>query len=343
MKSTNPSRKNIKDDKVNNSIFSTSIPSISYMNVPIKNLLIPADLFDDNEQLPVSTPHDFPYPIIVTKDSESDVYHIIDGCKRLKIQRESQPQTCMCGILLGIIEPQRRGFLRILMNKNRLWSLREKIYYFKWLKKNCDGDNFESIAEEFGFNTSVRYELTPLLTCSEDILEAIVSERISLKNVSDLCRLDPIDQKAFLTTFWDFSLSLQTQREFLEWLPEIAYSKATTVAQLLQSGEIQAILKKSSNAPQKIEAIRSVLYAWKYPRFSEALTQWNHLARITSQNVLENEPSSLVAFNPNPAFEKNRLEIKISIAHANAAHEIFNKLSSIPQSTWAKLIYPQQD
>ena len=139
-------------------------------------------------------------------------------------------------------------------------------------------------------------------------------------------------------------LSQQTQREFLEWLPEIAFSRGIPVSDLLQSKEITAIMNNATlNAPQKIEAVRDLLHSWKFPAYSEALKTWKQTAAATSRAVLENEPSSRVVFMPSPAFEKNKLEIRISIAHARAAKEVFEGLSKIPQSTWAKLIYPVED
>lgn len=92
--------------------------------------------------------------------------------------------------------------------------------------------------------------------------------------------------------------------------------------------------------PQKIEAVRALLHSWKYPLYDKALKKWKKLAAATSRSVLENEPSSKVVFVPSPAFEMNKLEIRITINHAPAAKEIFQKLSDVPQSTWSQLIYP---
>jgi hypothetical protein len=94
------------------------------------------------------------------------------------------------------------------------------------------------------------------------------------------------------------------------------------------------------NSPQKIEAIRNLLFSEKFPGYNEVLKKWKKLATTTANTVLANEPSSKVAFIPNPAFEKNNLELRISIAHAKAAKELFTRLSEIPQDTWSRLIYP---
>jgi len=136
-------------------------------------------------------------------------------------------------------------------------------------------------------------------------------------------------------------LSLQTQREFLEWLPEIAFARKTSVRSLVHSSDIRKITSNSMiNNPQKIEALRSLLHSWKFPRFDEALKKWKLLAGATTRTVLGNEPSSKVVFVPSPAFEMNKLEVRITLNHAPAAKEVFQKLSDIPQTTWSQLIYP---
>jgi hypothetical protein len=117
--------------------------------------------------------------------------------------------------------------------------------------------------------------------------------------------------------------------------------KKKSVAFLLNSNEIQTIIyNQTLNAPQKIERLRTLLFSWKFPRYSNALQNWKKIAKETAHMVLGDDKNSRVTFVPNPAFEKNRLEVNISIGHANAAKEIFEKLSEVPQTTWGKLIYP---
>jgi hypothetical protein len=165
--------------------------------------------------------------------------------------------------------------------------------------------------------------------------------RLALRLAPDLCLMETRDQTAFLEILRRIDLSLQTQREFIEWLPEIAYARETSVFSLLHSAEIQRIINdKILNNPQKIEAIRALLHSWKFPLFDEALKKWKKLAATTSRSVLENEPSSKVVFVPSSAFEINKLEIRITINHAPAAKEIFQRLSNVPQAAWSQLIYP---
>jgi hypothetical protein len=131
---------------------------------------------------------------------------------------------------------------------------------------------------------------------------------------------------------------------FWNGFPEIAFSRNMSVSELLKSKEIYGIITdKALNAPQKIEAVHDCAYSWKYPFYSGALKNWKQTAAATFRAMVENEPSSQAVFLPNPAFEKNRLDIRISIGHARAAQEIFERLSQIPQTTWAHLISPEED
>jgi hypothetical protein len=68
--------------------------------------------------------------------------------------------------------------------------------------------------------------------------------------------------------------------------------------------------------------------------------QWKKTAIEVSKSVLENEPLSKLVFLPTPAFEMNKLEVRVTINHAPAAHEIFRRLAEVPPNIWARLIYP---
>jgi hypothetical protein len=207
--------------------------------------------------------------------------------------------------------------------------------------ENYSGELRETLLHETGLPD---FELKPLAACSEDIIDAVAHNRINLRNAEDFSLLEEKDRTMFLEMFRDLAMSQQAQRELLEWFPEIAFSRNMSVSELLKSKEIYGIITdKTLNAPQKIERLRDLAYSWKYPLYSGALKNWKQLAAATSRAIVDNEPSSQVVFLPNPAFEKNRLDIRISIGHARAAQEIFEKLSQIPQTTWAHLIYPVED
>ncbi|MGB7568033.1 MAG: hypothetical protein WBM07_09245 [Chitinivibrionales bacterium] len=318
-----------------------TMPDTALASAPIEKLALPEGLFDEKTPLHSGTVIDNILPIIVAKTENCDRYVIVDGCKRFLALKKNNAKKCMGVVFSKVLDLQSIGLLRIALNTGRPMHNREKLSFFKWLLENYSGELGESLLAEAGL---LSFELKPLSACDDDIIDAVAEDRINIRNAEDFSLLAKPDRKAFLEIFKDMKLSQQTQHEFLEWLQEIAFSRGIPMSDLLQSKEITGIMNDATlNAPQKIEAVRDLLHSWKYPAYSGALKTWKQTAAATSRAVLENEPSSRVVFMPSPAFEKNKLEIRISIAHARAAKEVFEGLSKIPQSTWAKLIYPAED
>ena len=88
------------------------------------------------------------------------------------------------------------------------------------------------------------------------------------------------------------------------------------------------------NEPQKIEKIHKTIYELRFPLYTKARKIWNE----TASRV--NPDPSHVFFTPCPGFEKDRLDIKISIGRAPSARKIFEKLASTTEKDWQELIYP---
>ena len=318
-----------------------AVPAVSYTTVPVEKLIMPTDLFDEKVLDLDGSDSDFLLPIIASKSDNAATLVIVDGCKRARHFFNTGKTNCICGIFPDILDEKAIGLLRIVLNRKRQLHIRESVRFLNWLEKNCAGENFEVTAAALGFSATQRFDLKPLLRCEDTVLDAVAQGRLSLKAAGDLCLIGPQDRAVFLETFHNILLSQQTQREFLEWLPEIAYTRKTSVETLLRSNDIQGIIAdRNLNGPQKIEAIRALLFSWKYPLYNDALKKWKKSAFTTIQSVLENQPSSQVVFVPAPAFEKNRLEIRISIAHAKAAREIFQRMAEVPEKTWSQLVYP---
>jgi hypothetical protein len=170
---------------------------------------------------------------------------------------------------------------------------------------------------------------------SQQTSESHPDIRIHAQNAAAFDRLDAADQQAILSLSSQLRLSLQTEREFLEWLPEIAYCRKQTVAMVLETPEIlDAMNSPALNAPQKIEKIRACIFSLRFPRYDAALKQWKQLSNKTFGNM----PG--VAVTPSPYFEKNRIELRITVTNAEQAREIMGKLGEISRETWTSLINP---
>jgi hypothetical protein len=143
------------------------------------------------------------------------------------------------------------------------------------------------------------------------------------------------DKKAFLETFGSLRLSMQAQREFLEWLPEIAAAENKGVAAVLDSREVSRVLKdRRMNNPQKIRHLRGLFHARRFPRFHETLRRWEALARSV------NPDRRRVRFDPAPSFEKDVCTVRVEVSDPGSAIELFGALSRIDVDSWKALIGP---
>ena len=317
------------------------IPKIVYTSIALEKLELPEGLFDDKAPDLLETPVTNAMPILVAKTGQRDNYVIVDGCKRFQILKGNFAPSYTCGIFENALDLNKIGLLRMLLNIGRQTTFRESMFFYKWLQLNYSNDLSEKIAQEIGLPV---FDLKPMLSCADDVIKTIADGRIALRNAVHFTALNNEDRKVFLDIFNGFLLSQQTQREFLEWLPEIAYARNISLSRLLSTEEISLIIHNASfNNPQKIEHLRELFFSWKFPAYNNTLKNWKTLAGATTRSILENDPSSRIVFIPDPAFEKNKLEVRISIEHARAAKELFEKLSIVPQNTWARLIYPMEE
>jgi len=186
-----------------------------------------------------------------------------------------------------------------------------------------------------GMSDQEKATLAPLMSAGKPMIEAVAGGKLHPGVLTMFLLLSPSDRSAFLKTFSAAQLSFQTQREFLEWLSEIAYSESVSVGSILKDKKILDILNnKKLNWPQRIPRIRDILYHRRFPRLATLEKKWKKLA-THSNPMLSN-----VQFSPSPAFEKNKLEIRINLTEPETATEIFTKLAQVPQETWKNLIYP---
>ena len=128
----------------------------------------------------------------------------------------------------------------------------------------------------------------------------------------------------------------QTQRELAEWLPEIAIRENVSASDIINSENIQSILKSEKlNNPQKHQKIRDELYKKRFPEYSKLQEKWKKTAASA------NPAPSKIRFIPSPAFEKKHLEIRLTIKSAEEAKELLNALSKIEPRVLDELLWPR--
>ncbi len=309
--------------------------SCSVKHIDISKIAGPHSFCDPDTPLPEKATLEPFIPIIVQPDDNGN-YTIIDGYKRYLSYCNGKTVTCMC--IQTQLNKFAAGLLRIALNSSRSRPLQEKCLILQWLQNRCRENIFESTAQKAGFSPKETQQILQLLQCESHIREAVFNGFLDISVISLFNVLSTDDQRSFQNTFKDYILSMQTQRELLEWLPEIAYSKDTTVRDTLADPYITETLEDPAhNAPQKIEQVRAYLYTQKFPRLSKARSTWEALAKTV------NPDPSCVTFTPQPCFEKNRLEVSVSLTDAQKGQKILVALAAIPQKDWQKLIYPCDD
>lgn len=272
---------------------------------------------------------------LVVRGMEHGRYEVIDGCKRLKHLRSSDREMAACAVVQGNIGQLEAGLLRMVLNRGRGLCLREKYMFLAWLKETCDPSSFEDYAREGGLTERDLVEIAPLLTSPDEAVEAVLGGALAPSLVRDLLFLTPKDRESFLRTFAPYRLSHQYQREFLEWLPEIACARGTVVRDILNNGPVAKILESESlNPPQKIRKVRDALFARRFPRLFATQESWSHTASAANPNPAK------VRFVPSRAFEKDILEINVRISSPADAAKLFSQLAGVTMEEWGRLIDP---
>jgi hypothetical protein len=280
-----------------------------------------------------TTPVVSAYPILVTPENDGS-HMIIDGCKRFASLSKTDTSV-RCLVVENSLTSCASGFLRITLNISRTLSLSEKVLFVKWLHTHCDESLYMSIVNKPPFTLKESREIERISSITPELLTLIESTALDISVAQDFLAMDTQSRDAIREIFTVLQFSRSTQRELIDWLPEIAYTKKTTLRQLTGSPDISAIINHQTlNAPQKVQKIRDYFYSLRYPMIMSVKEDWHALARKI------NPLPSRCQFIPSDAFERNRLEIKLTVTKHEEIELLLEKLKNIPSEQWDKLIYP---
>ena len=262
---------------------------------------------------------------------------IVDGCKRFVLARQSEAQFVDCLEITPAPDTGHAALLRMSLNALRPLHFFEKILFVNWLGEHCDKARYNELAARLPMDSRERYEIEQLAACDAPVIDAVYNNIIERNLAAEAQRLSPPDRAAVFAFAHRYRFSRQMQRELLDWLPELAFREKCTIADILLLPEIVEIEKNTRlNAPQKIERLRTALFNRRFPTLARAKKVWDELAARC------NPDSRLVQFKPAEAFEKNRLELKITVSNAEEAKTVFNRLATIDSTDLNRLIYPAQ-
>jgi hypothetical protein len=307
---------------------------LRYERLSLDKLALPKDLYDAALLSPPLPAAQLLNPILVSKNGPG-TFEILDGCKRFVFLRREKSKECVCGIAAAL-SPLQKGLIRILLNRERALSIHEQFLFYSWLTTVAGLKDKDDVTRFLGLPWNQLSNLDELLKSPHDVRSAVFENRLHAGNAADFGLLSEKDRKQFLKTFKGLGLSLQTEREFIQWMPEIIHARNSTTKDFSGFIEIESIANDAGlNAPQKIQKINSLLRALRFPRFESTLKSWDKLsARV-------NPDKAKVCFIASPYFEKNRLEVRLVVSKPQEALDILKKLCGIPETAWSSLIHPQ--
>jgi hypothetical protein len=227
------------------------------------------------------------------------------------------------------------GYIRIMLNRGRPLHISEQHHFFSWMITQDPPWSREEAARILRLPLKTIAELAELVDCPADTINAVCSERIHLQNAADFSLLAEDARIRFLQFSEGLELSVQTQRGFLQWLPEIASQRNCSIKDILVLPECTVTRNDPKrNDPQKIQAIRLFLHSLRFPRFDADLSNWKALWRKL------NPDSAAVHLLPDPFFEKDRIELRITVSDPGKARKIFGSLAVVSEDNWKELMHP---
>jgi hypothetical protein len=272
--------------------------------------------------------------LVLESPDDASTYIIIDGYKRFLSWIERKVPTVTC-VVIPAVSLTDAGKMRIELNCNRPVPFSEKLQSLKWVKSNCTETDYLEIARTLSVSGKELRDIELLFDAPAQLVNAVTRGVLDSTLVAELKFFSDEDISAVLSLFSRFSFTRQTQRELLEWLPELVYRNKKSISELFESECVKKIIDdRKLNDPQKIKKIRDYYNELRFPTLAETKKAWNTLA-----SALNPAPSN-VTFIPSDAFEKSTLEVKIRITDVADGLTVFKKLSEISERDLESLIYP---
>ena len=307
---------------------------LQFRRISIEKLQYPDALFDERS-IPANSTPEMITPLIVYE--KENTFTVIDGCKRLFFARSSGMEACNCALISPSPDEHHAALLRITLNRSRPLHFFEKLLFIHRLKTQSTAIEYTQLSKTVVSNRKELLDFERMIECDPVVIDAVADGRLEAAYASEVQQFSLDDRETVISLFRQYSFTRQMQRELLDWLPECAFREKSTITRLLAESWIQEIHHiEKLNGPQKIDRIRTALFDQRFPTVARAKKVWSESAA-----ELNPDPSH-VHFKPSEAFEKNRLELRITVTSAEQASAIFSALHNVALEKWDQLIYPAQ-
>ena len=158
------------------------------------------------------------------------------------------------------------------------------------------------------------------------IQEAILANTISLAMATELAKLEPDDGKALTKIFTRLKIGLNTQRELMTLLDEIAHRENSTIGDLLNENVIRRILDDHNlDGAQQRRRIQEYLRQRRFPAIS-------HIKNEFKKQIKKLQLGKQISLTPPKDFEGSNYTLKLTFSSLSELEELQGRLDRIIQS-----------
>ena len=276
-------------------------------------------------------------PILLSRHQR---YVIISGFARVAAVRRLARETisvrilpddtpCMTCVQLAIVENNSQRELNIIEQARAVHLLSNAV---------VEPNQLISAARDAGMtiNRKLAAKLVQVYQMSAKLQEGIVSGAIALPVALRLHEMAAGDDAAALTQLLlELNLSLNRQREIMDWLQVIAHRDHKPIAHLLNEEPLVHIRNHAQlDRRQKSDQIRQYIKRCRYPEIVRTQLRYEALAKQLSL------PSD-VQLIPPPHFEGNRYSLRMNFTTTDELHRLQRTISGLTDSpVLARLLDP---
>ena len=187
----------------------------------------------------------------------------------------------------------------------------------------------EKIIEQFSERLEIRKqpsvinEMLAILDLPIDIITEIHSGRLQNRMIMELLRLRHAEDRLTMVSFFkELSLGGGKQRKFFSLIRDLACRNRTSIADYMDSDEIQRIIKhREMNIPQKVQHLGSFLQRELTPSSQAAEDRFTILTK--SLGLPEN-----ISLDHSPAFETDEVTLSIRCKNIQECKEIVPEIKT---------------
>jgi ParB-like chromosome segregation protein Spo0J len=225
------------------------------------------------------------HPLILQKICESGRYRIVSGYKRLKVLESLGGEKVMAYIstskedlqlfLLGLEE---NLGTRLLNTVEKSLVLSKLVRQFGLSREAILQEHLPSLG--LGSDPKTLDLYLSISDWSDEIKNALASDRISLALAQQLAALCSEDRRAFSWLIEELRLGKSLQREFLALLLDLAAKEKTSLSSLLEDEQLVPLINDPVvQASIRAQRVREALIRRRYPTLAQATERFEELKK----------------------------------------------------------------